>query len=527
MINLKNKSFGTFLILWMGQFVSSIGSGLTAFGLGVYVFQQTQSATAVSLVTLCAFLPIIVLAPVGGVLADRFDRRLMMLLGDGGAVIGLAYLLFLLATGEAALWQICSAVAFSSLFASLTEPAYRASISDLLTEEHFAKASGMVQLAGAAKFLISPVVAGLLLRVVEVEALIMLDISTVIVTFLTITAVRRSFGTKSVAAGNAGRKEAFITDGNVSCATADRHVGGAIAEELGQNGNEAENRTGDDAAAEQRPKTVRVQDGNGETTAIRAVRGNGDLTGKGHGPVARMVQELREGWQLVVSNRGVLMLMLLLTAVTFYMGFLETLYTPMVLPLSNEQTLGIVQSVSATGLLLGSLFIGLFSKSKHYVRMLSGGLLIAGLFFALIGVSTNVWLIAAMGFLFFAAMPFVNTGADVLIRTNIPNEAQGRAWGIIGVVSQLGYVLAYAAAGPLADRVFNPLLEAGGGLASTVGRLIGTGPGRGIGLLFMVAGLSVIVLGCAVARMKSVALLEKKATAEGAEPAHDPAMPSF
>ncbi|MHA7966695.1 MFS transporter [Paenibacillus sp. CAU 1782] len=448
---MNNKSFGTFLILWVGQFVSSIGSGLTAFGLGVYVFQQTQSATAVSMVTLSAFLPIILLAPVGGVLADRFDRRLMMLVGDGGAVIGLAYLLFLLATGEAALWQICTAVAFSSMFASLTEPAYRASISDLLTEEHFAKASGMVQLAGAAKFLISPVVAGLLLRVVEVEVLIMLDISTVIVIFLTITAVRRSFGAKSAKAGQQGTNS--------------------------------------------KSKKTKRQ------------------------PIVQMAHELREGWQLVVTNRGVLMLTLLLTAITFYMGFLETLYTPMVLPLSDARTLGIVQSVSATGLLLGSLFIGLFSKSRHYVRMLSGGLLIAGLFFSLIGVSANVWLIAAAGFLFFAAMPFVNTGADVLIRTNIPNEAQGRAWGIIGVVSQLGYVLAYASAGPLADHVFNPLLEVGGGLASTVGQLIGTGPGRGIGLLFMVAGVSVIGLGVVVARMRSVALLEKKAAVDITGPA--------
>jgi MFS family permease len=242
-------------------------------------------------------------------------------------------------------------------------------------------------------------------------------------------------------------------------------------------------------------------------------------------PIIQMAQELREGWQLVVSNRGVLMLMLLLTAITFYMGFLETLYTPMVLPLSDEKTLGIVQSVSATGLLLGSLFIGLFSKSSRYVRMLSVGLLIAGLFFSLIGMSPNVWLIAGAGFLFFAAMPFVNTGADVLIRKNIPNEAQGRAWGIIGVISQLGYVLAYASAGPLADHVFNPLLEANGALSSTVGQLIGTGPGRGIGLLFMVAGVSVIGLGFAVARMKSVIQLENQAAADEIKPADDSVVP--
>ncbi|WP_072336302.1 MULTISPECIES: MFS transporter [unclassified Paenibacillus] len=434
---MNRKPFGSFLILWLGELVSSIGSGLTAFGLGVYVFQQTQSATAVSLVTLSAFLPIILLAPVGGVMADRYDRRLMMLLGDGGSALGIACLLAVMLTGEAALWQICTAAALSSAFASLTEPAYRASISDLLSEEDFARASGMVQLAGAAKFLISPVVAGLLLQVVRIEALLAIDMLTIIVTFMTITFVRRSF------------------------ASASRPTGGS-----------------------RQP--------------------------------LRMAQELREGWQLIVANRGVFYLTLLLTTVTFYMGFLETLYTPMVLPLADARTLGIVQSVSATGLLLGSLFIGVFSKDRRYVRMLSVGLLLAGLFFALIGISAHVAVIASAGFLFFAAMPFVNTGADVLIRTHIPNEAQGRAWGIIGVVSQLGYVVAYASAGPLADHVFNPLLAEGGSLTSTVGAWIGVGPGRGIGLLFIVSGLSVIGLGLWVMKMRSIAALEKR-TPDGRE----------
>ena len=70
----KNRVFRKFLILWFGEFISSIGSGLTAFTLGVYVFQTTGSVAAVSITTLVAFLPTILLNPVGGVLADRFDR---------------------------------------------------------------------------------------------------------------------------------------------------------------------------------------------------------------------------------------------------------------------------------------------------------------------------------------------------------------------------------------------------------------------------------------------------------------------
>ena len=57
MKNNTEKSFGKFMLLWSGDFVSAIGSGLTSFGLGVYIFQQTGKASQMALVTLLAFLP--------------------------------------------------------------------------------------------------------------------------------------------------------------------------------------------------------------------------------------------------------------------------------------------------------------------------------------------------------------------------------------------------------------------------------------------------------------------------------------
>lgn len=428
-MSMLKSSFTTFLVLWLGELTSSIGSGLTAFGLGVYVFQMTHSATAVSLVTLCAFLPIILLAPVGGVLADRFDRRLMMLIGDGGSVLGLLYILLIMTTGHMEVWHICIGVILSSIFASLTDPAYRATITDLLSKEQYAQASGMVQLAGASKYLISPVLAGLFIGVIGIEGILLLDMSTFLVTLLTIIVVR-----SRVAA---------------SCST--------------------------------------------------------DSKTREH---SNLWAELKEGWHIVMKAKGVRCLMLILTLVTFFIGFLETLFTPLVLPLSDARTLGIVESTSATGLLLGSLFIGVFSIRKQYSKVMAVGLFMSGIFFALLGMTTNVVLITIMGFLFFAALAFVNTSADVLIRTHIPNETQGRAWGMIGLISQLGYVAAYASAGILSDAVFNPLLTEHGALASTVGAVIGTGPGRGIGLLFLLAGVMVMFTAVMLIRVRAIRELE-------------------
>ena len=69
----KRSNYRKFLLLWGGEFISSIGGGLTSFGLSVYVYQKTGSAASTSLVALLAFLPVLILSPIAGVLADRFD----------------------------------------------------------------------------------------------------------------------------------------------------------------------------------------------------------------------------------------------------------------------------------------------------------------------------------------------------------------------------------------------------------------------------------------------------------------------
>lgn len=95
--------------LWAGELISSIGGGLTSFGLGVYVFGQTGSAASMALVTLLGFLPTLLLSVPAGVLADRHDRRLLMMIGDGFSALGILYILLCMIQGEASLWQICAA----------------------------------------------------------------------------------------------------------------------------------------------------------------------------------------------------------------------------------------------------------------------------------------------------------------------------------------------------------------------------------------------------------------------------------
>lgn len=177
--------------------MSSIGGGLTSFGLGVYVFWQTGSAASMAFVTLLAFLPTLLLSVPAGVLADRYDRRMLMMLGDGCSAVGIVYILFCMLSGGASLSEICIGVTISSVFSSLLEPSYRATVTDLLDAEEYSRASGMVSLAGSARYLISPVLAGALLTVSDIRLLLILDICTFFLTVICTGVVRKGLAAKT------------------------------------------------------------------------------------------------------------------------------------------------------------------------------------------------------------------------------------------------------------------------------------------------------------------------------------------
>ncbi|WP_213505248.1 MFS transporter [Paenibacillus faecis] len=421
-----NQMFGKFLLLWSGQFVSAVGSGLTSFGLGVYVFQQSGKASAASLVTLLAFLPSLLLTPLAGVLADRYDRRLLMVAGDSLSAAGLVYILVCMLQGGAQLWQICVGITVSSVFSSLMDPAYKATVSDLLSKEQYTKASGLVQAAGSAKYLISPILAGFLLQISDIKLLLAIDICTFWVTVAATVAVRRGLASKKHEA-----KQPFI-------------------------------------------------------------------------------REFKDGWGAVSENKGVLVLVLMTSVIVFFLGFIQTLATPMILSFTDSSRLGTVITIAASGMLVTSVMIGMIPIKRGHVNILSVSLCCAGIFMGAFGLRENLVLISVSGFLFFGMLPFANTSLDYLIRTHIGNSVQGRAWGLIGLISQLGYVAAYSLSGVLADVAFTPLLLDGGTLAGSVGRIIGTGSGRGAGLLIILGGALLCVTSGTLYRIKSVRQLETR-----------------
>lgn len=409
-----------FMMIWLGEFFSSIGSGMTAFALSIYVYEMTGSVSYVSLVTLLAYMPTILFSPVGGVLADRYDRRLLMIIGDLFSGLGLVYILWQMQIGNSGMLPILIGVTFNAVFVALLEPAYKATVTDLLTEEEYGKASGMVQIAGNARYLISPALAGMILAVADIEVILLIDISTFLVTVLMVALVR---------------------------------------------------------------KTVKK-------------------------PVKRenmsMLYEMREGFLFIVQNKGIRSLVFIMAFVCFFVGFLQTLTGPMVLAVSDAKTVGIMESVCAIGMLVGSIWIGAIGIKKSYALVLCGAGCVNGIFMAVAGVSVNIVITGIGIFLFFLSLPFMNTCADVLVRVSIPNELQGRVWGMISLLTQTGTVVAYMICGVLADYVFEPMFTNEGMLADTVGKLIGVGKGRGIGFMLILSGIGMAITSLTIGRNKAI-----------------------
>ena len=409
---MKEKSgFTCFMVLWAGELVSAVGTGLTAFALTTSAYRQSGLAADSALVLLLSFLPAFLIRPFGGVLADRFDRRFLMSVGNMGSAMGLLLVLPAENGGSVDLRAAAPGLILSSLCAGILNPAYKASVSDLLPPGLYEKAGGLVQLSSAAPLILSPMIAGLLMLRMDISAILLLDAISFLVSALMIHFVRWRMGDTMAAL----RGEAA-------------------------------------APSSSPPRPASDWD---------------------------LKADLLEGWQAVRSRRGVLMLTLLVGAILFFVSLLQTLLTPMVLSFSTVVRLGTVQTVCALGLLAGSLILSALGGSLLRVRTLAFSLAAMGLFMALVGIRENLLLVIIPGLFFFMTLPFVNTGIEVLIRKNIGNELQGRAWALISFITYLGALLAFATAGSLADRVFNPLLCAPGAAGSVPGIVFGTGRGRG------------------------------------------------
>ena len=180
----------TFFIIWIGQLVSLLGTGMTRFALILWAWQQTGEATTLALLGFFAYIPQVLIGPFAGIVVDRHDRRLVMMIADGCAGLMTIGLLLLFFTGHLRISHLYVIQTLTSVFEAFQRPAYSAATTMLVPKEQYARTSGMRSLAASTSTILAPILAGGLLALINIDGIMLIDVVTFVCAMGTLFFVR-------------------------------------------------------------------------------------------------------------------------------------------------------------------------------------------------------------------------------------------------------------------------------------------------------------------------------------------------
>jgi MFS transporter, DHA3 family, macrolide efflux protein len=397
----------TYLIIILGQLVSSLGSRLTDFGLGVWIYQRTGSATQFAVSVLVGSLPRIVLAPVIGALVDRLDRRRVMLASDTLLALKTCVILALVMTNRLAVWQVYLLNAVGSVFESSHGLSWSASVSLLVPKRHLARVNGLNGALNSGMGILAPALAGVLYVLIGMRGITLVDL-----------------GTWAFAVGPL----LFV----------------AI------------------------PQPQRAAGGK-------------DRPG--------LLGEIREGWAYLRGARGLFSLLIAYTLINFFGITTDVLHGPYVLSFNGPERYGIVESVVSVGSLAGGLLLTALGNPRRVIWLILGAEAVIALCGAVMGAVPSFVVVAAAVFVYYAAVSFCDGSIEALWQRAVPPGIQGRVFALKSTLNMSLMPVGILLFSPLAEYWLEPRLAVGGQWAGSVGAVVGTGAGRGIGLLFVATGM--------------------------------------
>lgn len=186
----KPSGMKAFLLIWIGQCVSYIGTGMTRFAMTVWAYQTTGSAEALALVGFFSFVPILIMTPFAGALTDRWNRKTVIILSDVGAALAAGIIAVLYFAGNLQVWHLMVAGAVGGLFEAFQWPALSASITTMVDKQNYTRANGLLSLADSTSRIVAPLLAGVLIVTLGLGGILLIDILTCIVAVLTLALVQ-------------------------------------------------------------------------------------------------------------------------------------------------------------------------------------------------------------------------------------------------------------------------------------------------------------------------------------------------
>ncbi len=401
-----------FLALLGGQLISVVGSGMTRFGLSVWVLAETGNTTAYTTMMFFAVFPAGLGALFTGPFIDRWDRRKLFIGANLVASLGILAMAILYFSGSLTLWHLYVAMSINGIASAFISPAMQSSARLLVPKENLNRASGLSQLLRPMEAILAPSLAGFLVGAFGLEIVFIIDVLTFVINILILSMI-------------------------------------------------------------QIPRPAQTAEKSGRM---------------------KFWADLSAGFKYIQERPAFITLLSLFTLTLFLLpGMAYSLITPMVLSFETEKTLGLILSAYGVGSIVGGIFLASQHENHRRMNSILAALVVAGFAAILIGVWENPWTIALGVFLTGLSFVFVTGLNQVIWQVKSAPEMQGRLFALMGTLAVGGQSLGILFAGPLSSRVFQPMLDAGGALADSIGAIIGVGAGRGMAFMFILLGL--IVLG--------------------------------
>ncbi len=400
-----------FGIVWLGQIISVFATNMSGFALTIWAFEKTSSATVLGLVQLSFSLPFLLISPFAGAMVDRYNRKLMMMVSDLGAVLATVGLLVLNASGHLEIWHMCVASAIFGLSNTFQWPAYMAAISTMVPKEQYGRANGLMSLIDSGPAVFSPIMAGALLPFIGLTGILVIDVGTF---FLAIGAL-------------------LVV-----------HV----------------------------PQPV--------------------LTAEGQAGKGNLMKEAAYGFKYIFARRSLLNLLLVILCLNLVGGLSQSLFAPMILLRTNNNSaaLGSIQSAFAIGGVVGGLIVSAWGGFRKRIRgMLIGWSVYAILGLILFGLARSLYMWIPIAFLAAISFPLTQSASNAIWQAKVAPDVQGRVFSARRLIAWLVDPIMPVVSGLTADYVMEPAMNANTGLARTFGGLVGTSPGSGMALMFIVSGL--------------------------------------
>lgn len=403
------KELKSFIILWLTQSLSALGSAMTNFALVIWIYGESGSALTTAMLAVCSYAPYVLMSIFAGAISDRWNKKAVMLICDSIAAVCTVIVLILLKTETLQVWHLYLLNAVNGLMNTVQQPASEVAATLITPEKYYQKTSGMRSFSNSLVTILTPAFAAAVVAAAGIETVIAIDLATFGLAFLVLLFFIKIPENKDAAE----RAESFL-------------------------------------------------------------------------------QTARDGLVYLKTNKGILWLILFLAAINLIASMYDAALPAMVLSAADETALGIVNSCVGAATLLGSLLAMVLPPPKSRIKTVCDCLLISMStenFFLAFGKSTLVWSIGAI--LGWIVIPLMNANMDVIMRSKIPAEMQGRVYSARNTLQFFTIPIGFFLGGLLVDEVFEPFMASADGLLVT---LFGSGKGSGAALMFFVIG----ILGVAV-----------------------------